>query len=178
MKLNAAFIEKDFWICWILEYLFCRSSISDKAAFKGGTSLSKGYGLISRMSEDVDVILDWRLLGYGLDEPWEERASKKHGEGTHFVEMASLFRRPPLLAASRLVGIIPNPFTRERLKGALRRGGWTRRNRTGDDGGGTEKKNAFSSCMKTFARYILDRKESSPVVCFPISRVVQAGEQG
>jgi hypothetical protein len=77
MKLNAAFIEKDFWICWVLEYLFGRTSTSDKAAFKGGTSLSKGYGLIRRMSEDVDVILDWRLLGYGLDEPWEERGSKK-----------------------------------------------------------------------------------------------------
>ncbi|MDR1184012.1 MAG: nucleotidyl transferase AbiEii/AbiGii toxin family protein [Coriobacteriales bacterium] len=99
MKLDAAFIEKDFWICWVLEYLFGRSSISDKAAFKGGTSLSKGYGLIRRMSEDIDVILDWRLLGYGLDEPWEERGSKKqrafieemHNRATTFIGNTLLF---------------------------------------------------------------------------------------
>ena len=39
--------------------------------FKGGTSLSKAYHLIERFSEDIDLILDWRLLGYGLKEPWE-----------------------------------------------------------------------------------------------------------
>jgi predicted nucleotidyltransferase component of viral defense system len=31
--------------------------------FKGGTSLSKVFGLIDRFSEDIDLILDWRLLG-------------------------------------------------------------------------------------------------------------------
>jgi hypothetical protein len=33
--------------------------------FKGGTSLSKVFGLIGRFSEDIGLILDWRLLGYG-----------------------------------------------------------------------------------------------------------------
>ncbi len=45
--------------------------------FKGGTSLSKAFGLIERFSEDIDLILDWRLLGYGIDEPWEERSNTK-----------------------------------------------------------------------------------------------------
>jgi predicted nucleotidyltransferase component of viral defense system len=36
--------------------------------FKGGTSLSKVFGLIDRFSEDIDLILDWRLLGYGHEE--------------------------------------------------------------------------------------------------------------
>ena len=36
--------------------------------FQGGTSLSKVYGLIDRFSEDIDLILDWRLLGYGIEE--------------------------------------------------------------------------------------------------------------
>lgn len=76
-KLIPAIVEKDFWICWMLGYLFGQSIIRRQAVFKGGTSLSKAYGLIRRMSEDIDIILDWRLLGYGLDEPWEERSNKK-----------------------------------------------------------------------------------------------------
>lgn len=45
--------------------------------FKGGTSLSKCYGLIKRFSEDIDLILDWRVLGYGLNEPWKQRSNTK-----------------------------------------------------------------------------------------------------
>lgn len=44
---------------------------------KGGTSLSKAYHLISRFSEDIDLIIDWRLLGYGVNEPWEKRSNRK-----------------------------------------------------------------------------------------------------
>lgn len=43
-------IEKDLWICWLLEQLF---SLPIKMAFKGGTSLSKVFGLIKRFSEHV-----------------------------------------------------------------------------------------------------------------------------
>ena len=43
----------------------------------GGISLSKGYHLISRFSEDIDLILDWRVLGYGVNEPWEKRSNTK-----------------------------------------------------------------------------------------------------
>jgi hypothetical protein len=49
-------VEKDFWVCWTLEALFHRLPAGGpRLLFKGGTSLSKGYGLISRFSEDVDV---------------------------------------------------------------------------------------------------------------------------
>jgi hypothetical protein len=49
-------IEKDFWVCWTLDALF--NGLPDtgpRLLFKGGTSLSKGFGLISRFSEDIDV---------------------------------------------------------------------------------------------------------------------------
>ena len=46
-------------------------------AFKGGTSLSKAYNLIHRFSEDIDLILDWRVIGYRMQEPWEERSNTK-----------------------------------------------------------------------------------------------------
>jgi hypothetical protein len=77
MRVHEAIVEKDFWVCWILDYLFQDSAWKDRMAFKGGTSLSKAYGAIERFSEDIDLILDWRLLGYSGDEPWEERSPTK-----------------------------------------------------------------------------------------------------
>lgn len=61
--MHPAIVEKDFWVCWTLDYLFRESNFRDSFAFKGGTSLSKGFGLIERFSEDIDLIFDWRLLG-------------------------------------------------------------------------------------------------------------------
>lgn len=77
LGMEPAIVEKDFWVCWTLDYLFRESSFKNSFAFKGGTSLSKGFGLIERFSEDIDLIFDWRLLGYGLDEPWEKRSNTK-----------------------------------------------------------------------------------------------------
>ena len=49
-------IEKDFWVCWTLDALYHRLPHGrPRLLFKGGTSLSKAYGLIERFSEDIDV---------------------------------------------------------------------------------------------------------------------------
>lgn len=48
----------------MLRILF-QSHLKGSLVFKGGTSLSKVYGLIDRFSEDIDLVLDWTLLGYG-----------------------------------------------------------------------------------------------------------------
>lgn len=77
MGLNDVIVEKDFWVCFTLDYLFHRSPWKDSITFKGGTSLSKAFHLISRFSEDIDLILDWRVLGYGKYEPWEKRSNTK-----------------------------------------------------------------------------------------------------
>jgi hypothetical protein len=51
-------IEKDFWVCWTLDALFHHLRAGGpRLLFKGGTSLSKAYGLISRFSEDIDVTI-------------------------------------------------------------------------------------------------------------------------
>lgn len=76
-SMHPAIIEKDFWVCYTLDHLFHATQFGDRVIFKGGTSLSKAYGLISRFSEDIDLILDWRLIGYELDEPWAERSNTK-----------------------------------------------------------------------------------------------------
>lgn len=75
MGINEAIVEKDFWVCWTLAYLFHTSPWRDSFSFKGGTSLSKSYNLIQRFSEDIDLIIDWTLLGYSKDEPWEARST-------------------------------------------------------------------------------------------------------
>ena len=75
MAMPPGIVEKDFWVVWTLDYLFGRSPWKKQLAFKGGTSLSKAFGIIKRFSEDIDLILDWRLLGYGLREPWEKRSN-------------------------------------------------------------------------------------------------------
>lgn len=77
MNTSEAIVEKDFWVCFTLDYLFHDNGWKNALAFKGGTSLSKVYNLIERFSEDVDLILDWRILGYGINEPWEERSNTK-----------------------------------------------------------------------------------------------------
>ena len=49
-------IEKDFWVCWTLNALYHeRPAGAPRLLFKGGTSLSKAYGLIQRFSEDIDI---------------------------------------------------------------------------------------------------------------------------
>ena len=71
---GSAVTEKDFWVCWVLKRLFADPALKEHIVFKGGTTLSKVFGIIERFSEDVDLILDWRLLGFGegLENPYQE----------------------------------------------------------------------------------------------------------
>ncbi len=56
-------VEKDFWVCWTLKHLFTLESVPE-LRFKGGTSLSKVFGLIDRFSEDIDISIDRAALGF------------------------------------------------------------------------------------------------------------------
>jgi hypothetical protein len=59
-------VEKDFWVCWTLNALYReRPTGGPRLLFKGGTSLSKAYGLIQRFSEDIDIT----VFRDDLDEP-------------------------------------------------------------------------------------------------------------
>jgi hypothetical protein len=59
-------IEKDFWVCWALDALFHGlDARGPRLLFKGGTSLSKGFGLIARFSEDIDITVFRGDLGAG-----------------------------------------------------------------------------------------------------------------
>ncbi|NOQ15971.1 MAG: nucleotidyl transferase AbiEii/AbiGii toxin family protein [Methyloprofundus sp.] len=60
--ITSAAVEKDFWICWVLMKIYTHPRLSRVLRFKGGTSLSKCFGVIERFSEDIDLILDWTEL--------------------------------------------------------------------------------------------------------------------
>lgn len=59
-------VEKDFWVCWTLDALFNGlPGGGPRLLFKGGMSLSKAFGLISRFSEDIDITVFRDDLGQG-----------------------------------------------------------------------------------------------------------------
>lgn len=59
-------VEKDWWVSMTLNALF-KTTCKEYLEFKGGTSLSKGWHLIDRFSEDIDVALDHRFFVPQLD---------------------------------------------------------------------------------------------------------------
>ncbi|MCK4881598.1 MAG: nucleotidyl transferase AbiEii/AbiGii toxin family protein [Candidatus Omnitrophica bacterium] len=62
LNLPPEFIEKDFWVCWMLKQLFSLDPLGKHLTFKGGTSLSKCYNAIQRFSEDIDVSIERSFL--------------------------------------------------------------------------------------------------------------------
>jgi hypothetical protein len=64
-------VEKDFWVCWILGRIYATPAMATSVVFKGGTSLSKVFGVIQRFSEDADLSVTPASLGFAdadLDE--------------------------------------------------------------------------------------------------------------
>lgn len=96
--LPAVAVEKDWWVVRTLELVFA-SSIAPHTVFKGGTSLSKAWNLIDRFSEDIDLALDRRFLGFDkTDEVMTgsqvrklREASGKFIKEKYFSELAELF---------------------------------------------------------------------------------------
>ena len=74
MEVPSVAVEKDFWVTWVLGKIFADEELSKMLMFKGGTSLSKVFHLIGRFSEDIDLILDWRLIAN--QESFKEELSK------------------------------------------------------------------------------------------------------
>jgi hypothetical protein len=68
-RINIAthIVEKDFWVCWLLRLIFTNAELGGHLVFKGGTSLSKAFGVIQRFSEDIDLSVDPEWLGFGGD---------------------------------------------------------------------------------------------------------------
>ena len=74
-NLAPAILEKDYWVCLTLGALFSLPDIGEHLVFKGGTSLSKVFGLIDRFSEDVDISFHRDFLGFADHDHDPEAAS-------------------------------------------------------------------------------------------------------
>ena len=57
LGLPALFLEKDYWVCRVLDILFENKALNPHLCFRGGTSLSKAFHCIQRFSEDIDIAL-------------------------------------------------------------------------------------------------------------------------
>lgn len=80
MRLPSNIVEKDFWVCFMLDHLFHDCFCQTAFVFKGRTSLSKSYHVIERFSEDIDLILDWREIINDSESPWDDRSKTKQDQ--------------------------------------------------------------------------------------------------
>lgn len=104
-------VEKDFWVTWTLDLLFNgRQAAEPRLLFKGGTSLSKAYGLISRFSEDIDITVFREDIGQHIEvENLEGLSGKKQRQLLDEIKGAcQSYILGPLL--SRLNGQVQEVF--------------------------------------------------------------------
>ena len=64
--ISPEIVEKDFWVCWTLRQVFQLRDFP-RLIFKGGTSLSKAFGIIQRFSEDIDLVINRHELGFNAE---------------------------------------------------------------------------------------------------------------
>jgi hypothetical protein len=90
LRTNEQNIEKDFWVCWTLDALFNQLQAGGpRLLFKGGTSLSKGYGLIERFSEDIDITVFREDIGQPATvEELEALSGKKRSSRLEAIKAA------------------------------------------------------------------------------------------
>lgn len=88
LKLLPVVLEKDFWVCWLLGLLFGRAEWSESLVFKGGTALSKVFGIIRRFSEDIDLSVSPATLGISETEVNEAGSRRQRDQWMGNLEAA------------------------------------------------------------------------------------------
>jgi hypothetical protein len=83
--LSAVMVEKDFWVSWTLAVLFAHPEFGGQLVFKGGTSLSKVFGVIERFSEDIDLSVSPEFLG--ISEALVEQADTRNKADARMKEL-------------------------------------------------------------------------------------------
>lgn len=86
LGLAATSIEKDYWVSLTLRELFTLERWGEHLTFKGGTSLSKGWKLIERFSEDIDVVIDRAYLGFTADNPSNRQLERLRDECSERID--------------------------------------------------------------------------------------------
>ncbi|MDP1832608.1 MAG: nucleotidyl transferase AbiEii/AbiGii toxin family protein [Geothrix sp.] len=97
-------VEKDFWVCWILGRIYATPAMAPSVVFKGGTSLSKVFGVIERFSEDADLAVTPASLGFSEadldDAPSASQREKRVKSLANACEERVARRFQPALEAS------------------------------------------------------------------------------
>lgn len=117
LRIPAAIIEKDFWVCWALHRIFTVLRFRPQLIFKGGTSLSKVFKVIDRFSEDVDLSLSRRDLGFA-DARDPEQAGIAKNEAKRRLE--ALVEQCKLTVKDKLL-----PELRRDFESVLGSSGWS-----------------------------------------------------
>jgi len=122
LSLPIEYVEKDYWVTYALKAL-ALSDISDDIVFKGGTSLSKAYNLISRFSEDVDIAVLTQKLSRAqagrkvkktskvISAIYEEIESPDNSKNSHFRKVR--FQYPRINSSAPVEGQITNSLLLE-----------------------------------------------------------------
>lgn len=137
LGIEPLYVEKDYWITRSLR-LLSLSSYANDIVFKGGTSLSKGYQLTQRFSEDIDIaVIDAnrfsgnqlknlihraaKSMTAGLEElPMENgtrKGSRYYKAYFHYPDTANVSSRKPIMSGKLLVEInsFGNPYPYEKV---------------------------------------------------------------
>lgn len=87
LGLRFDIVEKDIWVCYVLQKLFSSENLKDNLIFKGGTCLSKAYDAIDRFSEDVDITINSNVLEIsGQSQKIDKIKSRNRKAARKFVE--------------------------------------------------------------------------------------------
>ncbi len=78
-------VEKDWWVVQTLAILF-EMEVGQHMVFKGGTSLSKAWGLIDRFSEDIDLAVDRKFYGFEGNLGKKQRTNLRKKANTYITE--------------------------------------------------------------------------------------------
>ena len=115
------YVEKDFWVCLVLDLLFnAPPEGHPKLLFKGETSLSKAFGLIRRFSKDIDLVVHCGALGFAGDRDRRGRPVRCRFAGAVRTHNLVAFRQ----AWKRFEEAVPGSLRlvpQERLHAAVKR---------------------------------------------------------
>lgn len=113
----AHLLEKDVWVVWTLATLY-GSALGEHLVFKGGTSLSKAYGVIRRFSEDVDLTYDIRTIAPDLVGENDDALPKNRGEERRWSK--EVRKRLPEWVSGTAQPVIAKALAADSLAAAIR----------------------------------------------------------
>lgn len=109
-------LDKDVWVVWILDVLF-QAPFAAHLVFKGGSSLSKAYKIISRFSEDLDLTYDIRALAPDMVSGDVEALPSNRSQEKRWTKQIRM--RLPEWIGDQVVPVIAHALSEQRLSARL-----------------------------------------------------------